>query len=53
MATFFQVQPEQLPFPQRIWTGVALEVTSPLTPSMVSLVIGTPVVGLPVGEPFS
>jgi hypothetical protein len=33
--------------------GVALDVTDPFTLETVRPVIGTPVVGVPVGEPFS
>jgi hypothetical protein len=48
-----QDQSEQLPSPQRMQIFVALESTDPLTFDKVKLVIGTPVVGVPVGELFS
>ena len=41
-----QVQPEQLPLPQRIYTLVAELATEPVTPETVNPVIGTPVVGV-------
>jgi len=48
-----QDQFEQLPSPQRMQIFVALELTDPLTFDKVKSVIGTPDVGVPVGEPFS
>jgi len=52
-ATLVQVQPEQEPEPQRMYTFVAVLATVPWTLDTVRPVMGTPVVGVPVGEPFS
>lgn len=46
-------QSEQAPLPHRIYTLVADEATDPVTPDTVRSVMGTPVVGVPVGLPFS
>ena len=53
MLTEDQDQSEQLPSPQRMYISIALERTDPLTFDKVKSVIGTPVVGVPLGEPFS
>lgn len=46
------VHPEQAPLAQRMYTSVAELLTVPWTLSSVRPVIGTPLVEVPVGEPF-
>jgi hypothetical protein len=50
--TLFQVQLEQLLLPHKMQMSVALERTDAAPPDTVRSVIGTPVVGVPVGLLF-